>query len=71
MTRGCVGVEETYEGGASRRPFSFAKRPQVNISWQGEGPMPLDRGCVDTPAGPLDVPLHPVAEAFWRSQGYL
>ncbi len=37
----------------------------------GEGPLPLDQMCRDTPAGPLDIPLHPAAEAFWREQGYL
>jgi TRAP-type uncharacterized transport system substrate-binding protein len=41
------------------------------IPWEGQGPMPLNEGCRDTPAGPLDVPLHPAAEAYWREQGYL
>ena len=40
------------------------------IPWEGVGPMPLDRMCVDTAEGPLDVPLHPAAEAFWRERGY-
>jgi len=41
------------------------------IPWQGEGPLPLERMCYDTPEGPLDVPLHPAAERFWRDRGYL
>jgi len=41
------------------------------IPWEGAGPLPLDRMCRDTPEGPLDVPLHPAAEAFWKEQGYL
>jgi len=41
------------------------------IPWQGEGPLPLERMCRDTPEGPLDVPLHPAAERFWRESGYL
>ena len=41
------------------------------IPWQGEGPLPLERMCRDTPEGPLDVPLHPAAERFWRAHGYL
>ncbi|HZT07270.1 MAG TPA: TAXI family TRAP transporter solute-binding subunit [Chloroflexota bacterium] len=41
------------------------------IPWQGEGPLPLDRMCKDSPEGPLDVPLHPAAEQFWRERGYL
>ncbi len=41
------------------------------IPWQGEGPLPLERMCRDTAAGPLDVPLHPAAENYWRERGYL
>ena len=41
------------------------------IPWQGEGPLPLERMCRDTPEGPIDVPLHPGAERFWRELGYL
>ncbi|HLY67844.1 MAG TPA: TAXI family TRAP transporter solute-binding subunit [Chloroflexota bacterium] len=41
------------------------------IPWQGDGPLPLERMCFDTPDGPLDVPLHPAAERFWRERGYL
>jgi hypothetical protein len=41
------------------------------IPWQEEGPLPLDRMCRDTPQGPLNIPLHPAAERFWRERGYL
>ena len=41
------------------------------IPWQGEGPLPLESMCRDTPACPLDVPLHPAAEKYWRERGYL
>jgi TRAP-type uncharacterized transport system substrate-binding protein len=41
------------------------------IVWQEEGPLPLDRMCRDTPEGPLNIPLHPAAERFWRERGYL
>ncbi len=41
------------------------------IPWQGEGPLPLDRMCRDTLETPLDIPLHPAAERFWRERGYL
>ena len=41
------------------------------IPWQGEGPLPLERMCRDSEDTPLDIPLHPGAERFWRSQGYL
>jgi len=41
------------------------------IPWQGEGPLPLERMCRDTPEGPLGVPLHPAARSFWQAQGYI
>ena len=41
------------------------------IPWQGEGPLPVERMCRDGLDTPLDVPLHPGAERFWRSLGYL
>lgn len=41
------------------------------IPWQGDGPLPLDRMCRDGADTPLDVPLHPAAERFWRDRGYL
>jgi TRAP-type uncharacterized transport system substrate-binding protein len=41
------------------------------IPWQGQGPLPLERMCQDRPENPLDVPLHPAAERYWRDRGYL
>jgi hypothetical protein len=41
------------------------------IPWQGEGPLPVEVMCREAPETPLDVPLHPGAERFWRSRGYL
>jgi TRAP-type uncharacterized transport system substrate-binding protein len=41
------------------------------IPWQGDGPLPLERMCRDTPEGPLEIPLHPAAEQYWRERGYL
>ena len=41
------------------------------IPWEGEGPLPLHTMCRDTPATPLDVPLHPAAARFWQAQGYI
>jgi TRAP-type uncharacterized transport system substrate-binding protein len=41
------------------------------IPWQGDGPLPLATMCKDTPDNPMDVPLHPAAERFWRQKGYL
>ncbi|MFM9966822.1 MAG: TAXI family TRAP transporter solute-binding subunit [Burkholderiales bacterium] len=42
-----------------------------HIPWQEKGPLPVERMCKDTPETPLDVPLHPAAERFWRARGYL
>ena len=41
------------------------------IPWQGEGGLPLEQMCRDSIDGPLDIPLHPAAESFWRARGYL
>jgi TRAP-type uncharacterized transport system substrate-binding protein len=41
------------------------------IPWQGDGPLPVERMCKDTPETPMDVPLHPAAEAFWKARGYI
>jgi TRAP-type uncharacterized transport system substrate-binding protein len=41
------------------------------IPWQGEGPLPLDSMCRDTPQGPLEIPLHPAAAHYWRERCYL
>ena len=41
------------------------------IPWQGDGPLPVERMCRDAPDTPIDVPLHPAAEKFWRECGYL
>jgi TRAP-type uncharacterized transport system substrate-binding protein len=44
---------------------------QARIPTQQPGPLPVDQMCRDTPEGPLDVPLHPGAERYWREAGYL
>ncbi len=41
------------------------------IPWQGEGPLPLERMCRNTPDTPLVIPLHPAADRFWSDRGYL
>jgi TRAP-type uncharacterized transport system substrate-binding protein len=41
------------------------------IPWYGEGPLRLDLLCKDSREGPLYIPLHPAAAAFWRKRGYL
>jgi len=42
-----------------------------SIPWQSEGPLPTERMCRDGADTPMDVPLHPAAERYWRSLGYL
>jgi len=41
------------------------------IPWQGDGPLPVELMCLDRPATPIDVPLHPAAAAYWHERGYL
>lgn len=41
------------------------------IAWEGIGGLPVERMCRDAADTPLDVPLHPGAERFWRERGYL
>lgn len=42
-----------------------------HLPWHGEGPLPLEVMCKDTPETALGIPLHPAAERFWRERGYL
>jgi len=54
------------------RSFCAALETRKNrIPWDGNKPLPLERMCRDTPEGPLNLPLHPAAEQFWRERGYL
>jgi len=46
-----------------------ARGPQIPHEYAGG--LPVERMCFDTPEGPLDVPLHPAAERFWRARGYI
>jgi TRAP-type uncharacterized transport system substrate-binding protein len=41
------------------------------IPWEQPGPLPVERMCRNEADTPLDVPLHPAAEKFWRERGYL
>lgn len=41
------------------------------IPWAQDAPLPLEQMVRDTPEGPLEIPLHPAAERFWRERGYL
>jgi TRAP-type uncharacterized transport system substrate-binding protein len=41
------------------------------IPWEGTGPLPLDAMVGNRTETPLDIPLHPAAERFWRDRGYL
>jgi TRAP-type uncharacterized transport system substrate-binding protein len=65
FTRADVGDDFVY---AFCRALDARK---TRLRYQQPGPLPLDRMCRDTPEGPLDVPLHPAAERYWREVGYL
>lgn len=64
----------THESVADELIVAFCRgleESKDSIPWQGEGPLPLEKMCRDTPEGPLTIPLHPAAERFWRERGYL
>jgi uncharacterized protein len=42
-----------------------------DIGGPRQPPLPLERMVTESPATPLDVPLHPRAAAVWRQHGYL
>ena len=50
-----------------------ARKQQIqwNMGPAKQPPLPLERMCRDSEETPFDVPLHPVAERFWRERGYL
>ncbi len=41
------------------------------IPWQGTGPLPVERMCIDAEDTPIDIPFHPAAERYWRARGFL
>ena len=59
-------VEAVCEGLVSRRD---------SIPWEVGGPqqppLPLERMVIDSPATPIDVPLHPRALEVWRRHGFI
>jgi hypothetical protein len=42
-----------------------------DIGGVSQPPLPLERMVKESPATPLDVPLHPRAAAVWQQHGYL
>ena len=69
IKRGPIPIDESL--GIAKQICEALEARKDRIPWQGEGPLPLDRMCVDTLDAPLTVPLHPAAERFWRDRGYL
>lgn len=64
-------VREDADDDLVRRICAGLEARKHVIPWEGEGPLPLDQMCIDSPAAPLGAPLHPAAEKFWKEQGYL
>lgn len=44
---------------------------KARIAWEEPGALPVERMAREAPDTPQTVPLHPAAERFWRSRGYL
>jgi TRAP-type uncharacterized transport system substrate-binding protein len=66
-----VFVREDADDDMVRRFCMGLQARKDAIPWEGTGPLPLERMCCDTPEAPLGAPLHPAAEQFWASCGYL
>ncbi len=66
-----VFVHEDADDDFVRRVCAGLEARKDLIAWEGAGPLPLDRMCIDCPEAPLGVPLHPAAERFWTECGYL
>jgi TRAP-type uncharacterized transport system substrate-binding protein len=44
---------------------------KARIPWEEPGALPVERMAREAPDTPQCVPLHPAAERFWQSRGYL
>ena len=44
---------------------------KARIPWEEPGDLPVERMAREAPDTPQCVPLHPAAEQFWKSRGYL
>jgi hypothetical protein len=44
---------------------------KARIPWEEPGDLPVERMAREAPDTPQIVPLHPAAERFWRSRGYI
>ncbi len=44
---------------------------KARIAWEEPGDLPVERMAREAPDTPQTVPLHPAAERFWKSRGYL
>jgi TRAP-type uncharacterized transport system substrate-binding protein len=44
---------------------------KMRIPWEGPGDLPVERMAREALDTPQCVPLHPAAERYWRSRGYL
>jgi len=57
-----------------RAGLSFRRRAgkiRGEIPYDAAGVPPMSSFCHSTEAGPLDIPLHPGAERYYREHGYL
>jgi hypothetical protein len=44
---------------------------KMRIPWEEPGDLPVERMAREAPDTPQCVPLHPAAERYWKSRGYL
>ena len=53
-----------------RQMCAAVEARKANIPWEEPGPLPVERWAHDAPDTPIDIPLHPAAEEYWRERGY-
>jgi TRAP-type uncharacterized transport system substrate-binding protein len=66
-----IFVNAELDDGLVRRICAALDARRGTIPWQGDGPLPVERMSRNESDTPLDIPLHPAAELYWRERGYL
>lgn len=66
-----IVVHENLAEELAYRIVAVLDRIHDEIPYDAAQPPPMSTLCRDTPDGPLDFPLHPGAERYYREKGYL
>ncbi|HXG53026.1 MAG TPA: TAXI family TRAP transporter solute-binding subunit [candidate division Zixibacteria bacterium] len=66
-----IVVHEKFPEELAYRIAAVLERIREEIPYDAPAPPPMRSLCTDTDSGPLDIPLHPGAERYYREKGYL